>query len=99
MTKHDRKAEKSMTYLLNLDYNKHNEPTHLARNLSSCIDSIIYYPPPYERHYQKAHIGNMRNAMIQIPRVIRFTNIDRHEAATCDNSPPWINRQIKTSKN
>ena len=37
--------------------------------------------------------------MIQIPWVIRFTNIDRHEATTCDDSPPWINRQIKTSKN
>ena len=42
----------------------------------------IYYPPPYEReiwHYQKRKRRNIRKAIDQFPRAMRFTNIDGNE--------------------
>ena len=48
----------------------------------------IYYRPSYEReiwHYQKANIGNIRNAIDQFPWATRFTNIDVNEKVNLFN--------------
>ena len=83
----------------------------ITRKLSSSnnlcrIYLKIYYRPSYEReiwHYQKANIGNIRNAIDQFPWATRFTNIDVNEKVNLFNKtikniiPNFVTHETITS--